>query len=388
MISPGGAILNPGGAIPADAVIGRDREIEEYWLVLRRQSIALLAPRRVGKTSICRRMLAYPPDSVTPIMRNLEGLQSASEFVARLADDVDHLVGRLTRVKSKVSELMARFGLGLDVQGVRVQLVPTQWKILLDELLHEVNEATPEDGQVVFFWDEFTLFFGDLARRGAAEEAMVLLDRLRAARQAFPRIRMVVTGSIGFEEVMEQLRQRGYANDPINDVDKQIVPLLDEVGAVKLAEALLSLLPGTPPPALAQFIAQRSEGHPLVIQHMADRLRRLGRLDKAEVEGALQQLIADDSDPLELSHYLERLATYLPAETLALTRTLLDTVALEPQGVALADLAARLGTNREQVLTAVGRLRKDQYFVREGTDHRWRFRLDVLRRWWMQERGL
>lgn len=381
-------MINPGGAIPADAVIGRDREIDEYWLILQRQSVGLLAPRRVGKTSICRRMLAYPPARVVPIMRNLEGLQSATEFVARLADDVDHIVGLLTRVKSRVSDILGRFGVGLDVPGVRVQLAPAQWKVLLDELLHEVNEATPENGLVVFFWDEFTLFFGDLARRSAAEEAMVLLDRLRAARQAFPRIRMVLTGSIGFEEVMEQLRRHGYANDPINDVNKQIVPLLDEVGAAKLAEVLLSLLPGTPPLTLARFIAQRSEGHPLVIQHMADRLRQSGRIDEAEVEGALQQLIADDSDPLELSHYLERLGHYLPAETLTLTRTLLDTIAVDAQGVALAKLVADLGTDREQVLAALNRLRKDQYLLREGTDHRWRFRLDVLRRWWRQERGL
>lgn len=381
-------MINPGGSLPPDAVIGRDGDIAEYWHILRQQSIALLAPRRVGKTSICRRMVALPPPNITPVMRNLEGLESATEFVRHLTEDVDHFLSRTTRAKGWVKDILKSFVGGIEAGGVKLQLASDQWKELLDQLLAEVNDATPEGSLVVFFWDEFTLFFGDLARRGQAQEAMVLLDRLRAARQRFPRLRMVLTGSIGFEEVLEQLRAHGYANDPINDVSKQIVPLLSPEGALELANTLLThLLSGRADAALAACMAERSEGHPLAIQHMADRLSRVGRYDEVEVEGALQALIADASDPLELSHYLERLATYLPSGALDLTRLLLDTLAAEQGGVPLAQLVA-VGGDKEAVLKSLNRLRKDQYLVREGTDHRWRFRLDVLRRWWKQERGL
>jgi hypothetical protein len=381
-------MINPGGSLPAEFVIGRDAEIAEYWHILARQSIALLAPRRVGKTSICNRMAAFPPAHFTPVMRNLEGLEGATEFVRHLTDDVDQFLSRTTRAKGWAKDLWKSLVGGIEAGGVKLQLAPDQWKVLLDQLLAEVNDATPEGSLVVFFWDEFTLFFGELARRGHAQEAMVLLDRLRAARQRFPRLRMVLTGSIGFEEVLEQLRAQGYANDPINDVSKQIVPLLSPKGALELANTLLThLLSGQADAALAACMAERSEGHPLVIQHMADRLRRVGRYDVVEVEGALQALIADASDPLELSHYLERLATYLPSEALDLTRLLLDTLAAEQAGVPLAQLVA-VGGDKEAVLKSLNGLRKDQYLVREGTDHRWRFRLDVLRRWWKQERGL
>ncbi len=381
-------MINPGGSLPPDAVIGRDGDIAEYWHILGQQSIALLAPRRVGKTSICRRMVAFPPSNITPIMRNLEGLESATEFVRHLTEDVDQFLSRTTRAKGWAKDLWKGLIGGIEAGGVKLQLAPDQWKELLDKLLAEVNDTTPEGSLVVFFWDEFTLFFGDLARRGQAQEAMVLLDRLRAARQRFPRLRMVLTGSIGFEEVLEQLRAKGYANDPINDVSAQIVPLLSPEGALELALALLThLLGDKADPALAAHMVKSSEGHPLVIQHMANRLRRVGRYDAVEVEAALQALIADASDPLELSHYLERLATYLPSDTLHLTRTLLDTLAPEANGVPLAQLVQVIG-DKEPVLKALKRLLKDQYLTREGTDHRWRFRLDVLRRWWKQERGL
>lgn len=51
---------NPGGTLPPEHVLGRDELIAQYWQKLETQSIALLAPRRFGKTSITKRMLAYP----------------------------------------------------------------------------------------------------------------------------------------------------------------------------------------------------------------------------------------------------------------------------------------------------------------------------------------
>lgn len=47
---------NPGGTITGSAIIGRERELHQIWQKLEKRSIVLSAERRVGKTSLLRKM--------------------------------------------------------------------------------------------------------------------------------------------------------------------------------------------------------------------------------------------------------------------------------------------------------------------------------------------
>jgi len=48
---------NPGGVLAPEDVIGRDKLIEQIWRVLENQSVVLTSERRVGKTSVIRKMV-------------------------------------------------------------------------------------------------------------------------------------------------------------------------------------------------------------------------------------------------------------------------------------------------------------------------------------------
>jgi len=71
---------NPGGSLPASQVLGRDALVEAYWDTLERQSVALFSARRVGKTSILKRMEDRVPGGWQVRLRDLEGLDSAPAF--------------------------------------------------------------------------------------------------------------------------------------------------------------------------------------------------------------------------------------------------------------------------------------------------------------------
>ena len=99
--------INPGGTLRPEDILGRDPLIERYWQILEQQSIALLAPRRVGKTSICRRMSAMPPSGFVTRWRDLEGLDTAHDFVRHLYSDCEELLSgskKLTRRGRKALE--------------------------------------------------------------------------------------------------------------------------------------------------------------------------------------------------------------------------------------------------------------------------------------------
>lgn len=49
---------NPGGEIAPEDVVGRDRLIARLWETLTRQSVILVAERRMGKSCVVKKMLA------------------------------------------------------------------------------------------------------------------------------------------------------------------------------------------------------------------------------------------------------------------------------------------------------------------------------------------
>ena len=79
---------NPGGQLAPDEVIGRDRLVARLWDTLEGRSVVLTAERRMGKTSILKKMMAKPPNGFITISRDLENISSPLEFVERLFDDI------------------------------------------------------------------------------------------------------------------------------------------------------------------------------------------------------------------------------------------------------------------------------------------------------------
>ena len=73
---------NPGGVLASDEVVGRDQLIADIWRALEVQSVVLTSERRIGKTSVIRKMAeqASPAQSLA-ILRDIEGLRTPEEFV-------------------------------------------------------------------------------------------------------------------------------------------------------------------------------------------------------------------------------------------------------------------------------------------------------------------
>jgi hypothetical protein len=217
---------------------------------------------------------------------------------------------------------------------------------------------------------------------------MALLDSLRAARQRHVHVRMVLTGSIGFDEILRQLqRTHGYRNRPLNDVAKRFVPLLDLSGSEQLIRGLLRHGAKQQDPRLIQTMIERCEGHPFVIQLLADQLLQLPQPQAADVEPHLHRILSPPGDPLDLNHYLERIDKQFEDGEAELARALLDMLARSEAGMARAELVSALPAyNREVVLGVLRHLEDDFYLRREQGNSR--FMLELLRRFWCEERGL
>ncbi|KIG16534.1 hypothetical protein DB30_04305 [Enhygromyxa salina] len=380
---------NPGGALRPDHVLGRDQLIADYWRTLQVQSLALLAPRRIGKTSIMVRMELLAPEGFVVVRRNLEGLESTSEFAQVLLEDIEQLLSTWKTKALRAREFLAKLGV-VELHKIKLELRGVGWKRLLERLFDDLEEQLEQHDQtLVLMWDEVTLFIAQLINSGQAGDAMLLLDVLRAIRQSHPRVRMVLTGSIGFGELLRRLRrEHGYRNRPLNDVAQRSVPLLQAGGAEALICALLRHADQALEPAFINELVQVSEGHPFVIQLLVDRVLQQLVPSRVDLRACLATLMTPPGDPLDLNHYLDRLERELDNQAAALARVVLDTVAASPDSLDRAGVCAALpGHPRDRVLATI-RILEDDFYLRRNQHEQLEFMLQFVRRFWIAERGL
>ncbi len=81
-----------GGNVPPSRVVGRDDFIRKMWRSLENQSIVLVAERRIGKTTVIRKMAEEPAAGWFPIFMLVEGVRSPTEFISRIVDQLSPIL--------------------------------------------------------------------------------------------------------------------------------------------------------------------------------------------------------------------------------------------------------------------------------------------------------
>ncbi|MGE3540151.1 MAG: AAA family ATPase [Candidatus Tectimicrobiota bacterium] len=384
-------MANPGGYIPPHEVVGRDQLIAQLWRRLARQSLVLTAERRMGKTSILRKMEAEHPPDMLVVYHELEHINTPLEFVQLVYDDVHTHLSRSQRTARRVREFLQNLG-GLEV-GDLIKFPEASapaWKALLTHTIADLLEH--QEHTLLFLWDEMPMMLGNITRYHGEPLAEELLNTLRAMRQTHAGFRMVFTGSIGLHHVLTSLKRAGYANDPTNDMYKVDVPPLTPQDAQLLAQRLIEgeNLQAENPACLARSIAAAVDHCPYYIHHIVERLcQEPAPTPVAEI---VDDCLTASNDPWDLRHYRERIATYYLPEELPFVLHLLDILATASAPLPFDSLFERLKAScatedAEMVRAVLGLLHEDHYVTRQR-DGTWQWRFALIQRWWRLERGL
>jgi hypothetical protein len=383
---------NPGGILAPEDVIGRDHLIERLWRVLETQSVVLTSERRVGKTSVIRKMVDATGDDRVCILRDVEGYRSPTEFIEGIYSDVQPMLSKKERSRLAILGVLEKLG-GTEIGHIKLPQVKSHWKDLLSALFHDIfNEETRP---VIFFWDELPLFLYNVKTSAGEQDAMELLDALRALRQRYVNLRMVFTGSVGIHQVIGSLRKHGYANDPTNDMATIEVPPLEPRHGSHLAALLIEgerieILDDIA--AVGNAISEAAGHIPYYTHYLVSRIRNSGLpMHSSAVNKCLEELIADPNDPAHFQYYQTRLTTYYGAIEAQLALCALDTLASLGRTVAFPEflnlVRHRTAEAEEELFRQVLQvLLKDHYLVRNG-DGTYGFRYSIVQHWWKYTRG-
>lgn len=366
--------------------------------MLDRQSVMLTAERRMGKTSVLKKLCAEERPGSVPILRNVQDVTSPNEFVRRVLADV-HRASPGTLSSGSLLERPRKAGVkNVGVSSISVEFEPTaerSWKDILSETFAALDEG--QDERIVFLWDELPQMIASIAAAHEARVGREVLDALRAARETSERTRMVFSGSLGLHHVVSDLRAAGGSWAPVNDMMLVDLPPLSEPDATYLAGELLlnEVVRCDDAPAVAAAITREVDAVPfyvhLTVQALLERQRAgLPAVGVSDVVDTVDERLRDPLDQWQLLHYVDRLQAYYgnDADTV---KAVLDLLATTRPEIPVSELSGRVGAlvnppSENRLRELLDLLGKDHHLAfSHGTVA---FRLDLLRRAWCAKRHL
>ncbi|MGL5795600.1 MAG: ATP-binding protein, partial [Waterburya sp.] len=356
---------NPGGQISPQEIIGRDELIAELWDRLNQQSLIFSGERRIGKSSILKKMSAEPPEDMLPIYRDLEGIRTPIEFVTGVWQDTETYLretGKTKRVREFLSELTGSYFDAYQFPSIAAE----HWKTLLTKTIEDL--VTLQNQQIVFIWDEMSHMLGNFND----EAAMSVLDTLRSLRQTYPDVRMIFSGSIGLHHIIKHLQKAGYSNDPTNDmysIDGQPLTLDAAV------ELTINLLVGENIPVFnlektAEEIALAVDCIPFYIHHLVNQFKgATSEITQEEIITTVNESLRNPLNPWKLDHYRERIDNYYTEEQKPYALNILDILSINPP-TSFSRLWQYLKSepdtkDKETARTVLRLLMKDYYLIQE-----------------------
>ena len=377
-----------GRLAEGSAFFDRENVIARAWVLLKTSNLLLLAPRRVGKSSLLNRMKSEASSKGhSAIYLSIPDAEDELDFVKRLVRalrEADESVGGwIARFKEKLPEDLE---VVLKTSLVEMKAKKFDWRLPADQLEALLKSG---DSETILFIDELPLLIGSLVKidpSGArAERFLLWLKRLREQY----RPRWFFAGSIGLDSVARKLKLSGTIHD------LQTI----ELGALSVENARAYLigrgqfLNWTLSAETVDTILDAVEWHiPFHLNLVFEQLREVvieRQLPPSAplVEIALQRLMKNGR--VHFDHWDERLAKLLGPSTLENCGLILGITSRATGGVAIATIDLRLSqkmtdqkTRTEMLRQALDLLISDGYLVKQGDLIR--FRSSLLRRYWME----
>ena len=381
-----------GKPVDGENFFGRDRELRELRRICEDEHILLLAPRRVGKTSLLHALASdvNRDESAVGAYVSVAAAKNEPQFVeAALRSIYETKAGKKLKPNSIVTWIQRH---GRRVRGIKVAGTGVDVDGCAREWQDEANRAFAGILQAKQPWliliDEFPIFVLTIAAHDATGERvrsfLQWFRNLRQLPEASAKLRFILAGSVGLDSVTRRHR----LTDTINDLrDWRLGPYDAETADRFLTELARSYRMEVGP-ELRRRICEHAEWLiPYHLQVIFSALRDRARgatSSEAHLDAAIEDLLARRT---YFSSWEERLRGALGAPEDAFARAMLAACARDPKGTTLSSLDQGLAgevpdpaVRRKTVRWLLDVLLNDGYLVEQ--EGRWRFRSGLLRRYW------
>lgn len=380
-----------GKPVYGDDFVGREADLDQIQALLESDNILLLAPRRVGKTSLMAALQDRGPAKHIATL-DVSGTVTEVDFVRILARAIeqssppDTLTGALRRRLAPYLERVESAGaFGVEVA---IRSVPeSEWQAAGDAVL---DALAAMDTKVLILIDELpVLLLHLLQREGGELRVSQLLGWLRQARldRRLGRVRWLLAGSVGLDTVAIRLG----ITASVNDLVTHRLGAFDLPAAQVLLDGLATshrvALPHDARDYMLERVGWLLPHHVQILFYEIRTRQGDAPVTRIAVDEAWSRLL-DSSHEVSFHHWRSRLDTEIGPIHAEHARAVLDICAEDPAGAPRSALAALLAARisdpneRDKLWAWLSHLLEvDGYVVAERD--RLRFRSPLLRDAWL-----
>ncbi len=393
-----------GRPVFKDDFFDRSKEVDQIWRKLETENLLLLAPRRVGKTSLMYRLLdeiaSY--EEINGMLISVPDIGDEIDFIERLYRRLLESPGAQTRLRKYWSHFksstIGRLFTSIESVGVKDvfevawrEARKKDWVDLGGEFFDLLRQM---DGRWVIMVDELPVFILNLIRKDqSAGRARTFLYWLRNLRQMPPpegeKLRFLIAGSIGLDTIASRYKM----GDSINDLTVMSLGPFTNQTADDFLDALGMEYSMPLSKEVRQRIIEKSEW--LIPYHL--QLFFSGILELCSDERIVPtmetvdqvfEILLSRGKSSYFDYWNQRLTEELGSPHDGWARALLNAISADPTGVTRQTLQAVLSKHisdpdeRDETLHwLLEILIGDGYLVDDDSD-RLRFRSSLLREFW------
>lgn len=389
-----------GSPVTGKDFFAREGEQAFCWECLATDHLLLLAPRRVGKTSLMLKLQDTARDrGYDAALFSGAEAQDEAGFIARLYETVGKL-GAWSSIRQRLAEgpvgrfLQALHSVELGPFSVEFSREDeAKWEMLGERLIRALDQQQEKSLILV---DEVPIFILSLLRLDpSGERARRFLNWFRSIRQrsgSGGSLRWLLAGSIGLDTVAARLN----LGDTINDLH------IFHLGAFtrEVASDLLDELSRSHKLPLSSDASERILDRvgwtiPFYLQLVFSELRSQQPSDRTEVtpervDQAFESLLRP-AKKAYFDFWRQRLVEELGKPDSDFALTLLNAVAVDPYGASRGTLSQCLAKpirnaeqRRDKLRYLLDVLINDGYIVEVDGSDRFHFRSPLLREFWVR----
>lgn len=376
-----------GPAAEGDKYFKREYINDEFWEEIEKGvHILFTAPRRVGKTSIMKDIVKNSKAGYICRYENIESDKNQSQLFKRLFNMLLAELKTHKKYKKQIQTWFKGRGIGeMSVDGaVKFTSKTIDYKSELLELLAELNTI---ETKIILFLDEFPEVIASIKRSEGAEKTIETLHTLRAIRQNenFKNFVLVFAGSIGLEQVVEDLDRPKL----VNDLHRIRIPVLLEEEGKNFIQFITKSSSITISDETSELLLNRI-GYliPYFIQKMVEECNKIlhrktqPKLTQEEIEQAFNNLLKYDENLKDWESRLKE--PYLAKKASTFCKEILTTVSHNEQ-ISIQEIynISQKHQQNEEYMNRINMLERDGYIVEE--DGSYKFLSPVLKMWWQRQ---
>ena len=363
-------------------------ELDSIWNAIESGShILLVAPRRVGKTSIMFNLQDEPKDGYIVVYIDTESADSENEFWQKLFNALleEEFVGKLKKYSTRFGNFLERISIDkITTKGVEFgDGTVVDYATAFENFIKELDS----DKKLIIMVDEFAQTVENIIKYENEKNAQSFLRTHRALRQnenLTNKVTFVYAGSIGLESVVTKMN----ASKLINDLNSIKVKPLTSKDAVLFTQALCKSTSIEMSDKIITLLLDKIEWLiPFYIQLLVQQLDILSReqqktqIDEMMIDSAIEQAL---SQRQLFDHWRSKLKDGFKKKGYLFAKEILNIICEKDtmSSLKIRNKATKHELDEDYAREIIHSLEYDGYITKYEDGKTYRFNSPILKLWW------